>query len=32
MFFIWIIVDNKVKTYYLEDERKNDNKWSVEMD
>lgn len=34
MFFIWIIVDNKIKTYYLDDEHeeKSDNKWSVDLD
>ena len=34
MFFILIIVDNKIKTYYLDDEskEKSDNKWNVETD
>lgn len=34
MFFILIIVDNKIKTYYLDDEHeeKSNNKWSIEMD
>ena len=34
IFFIWIVVNSKIKTYYLGDEHegKSDNKWSVEMD